>query len=244
MERAPDRVAGTAVFLTVDASSTPPAFLHNLKHNKILHERIIIMQVDTMDVPRVPEASGSRSSGWARASIRWSRATASWSSPTCRRPCAPAGPHGIAYDEMETSFFLGRETLVPSSRSSSAGGGATSSSRYPQRLGHQGRSSASRPTAPSSSATRSRCDDAPEAARPAAGPAQTRRLFDSRSPTGRRRPTCRARSCWHHDSIGAMADATLAPRPDRLRLGGFSMGGYCLLRDQCGARPEGSSGWR
>src|SRR6185436_20176767 len=41
MERAPDRVAGTAVFLTVDATSTPPAFLHNLKHNKILHERII-----------------------------------------------------------------------------------------------------------------------------------------------------------------------------------------------------------
>ena len=56
MERAPDRVAGTAVFLTADATSTPPAFLHNLKHNKMLHERIIIMQVDTMDVPRVPEA--------------------------------------------------------------------------------------------------------------------------------------------------------------------------------------------
>ena len=53
-----------------DAASTPPAFLHNLKHNKVLHERIIIMQVDTMDVPRVPEASGSRSSGWARASTR------------------------------------------------------------------------------------------------------------------------------------------------------------------------------
>jgi KUP system potassium uptake protein len=57
MERVPNRVAGTAVFLTADASHTPAAFLHNLKHNKVLHERIIILQVETMDVPRVPEAS-------------------------------------------------------------------------------------------------------------------------------------------------------------------------------------------
>ena len=56
MERAPDRVAGTAVFLTADASHTPAAFLHNLKHNKVLHERIIMLQVETMDVPRVPDS--------------------------------------------------------------------------------------------------------------------------------------------------------------------------------------------
>ena len=68
MERAPDRVAGTAVFLTADASHTPAAFLHNLKHNKVLHERIIMLQVETMDVPRVAEATASRSSAWARAS--------------------------------------------------------------------------------------------------------------------------------------------------------------------------------
>ena len=57
MERAPDRVAGTAVFLTADATHTPAAFLHNLKHNKVLHERIIILQVETMDVPRVADAN-------------------------------------------------------------------------------------------------------------------------------------------------------------------------------------------
>jgi KUP system potassium uptake protein len=117
MERAPDRVAGTAVFLTVDASSTPPAFLHNLKHNKILHERIIVMQVDTMDVPRVPEAKR----------VEVERLGKGFYSVVARygfmeQPDVPAAlracrPHGIAYDEMETSFFLGRETLVPSSRS-------------------------------------------------------------------------------------------------------------------------------
>jgi len=117
MERAPDRVAGTAVFLTADASSTPPAFLHNLKHNKILHERIIILQVDTMDVPRVPEAKR----------VEVERLGKGFYSVIARygfmeQPDVPAAlrlcrPHGIAYDEMETSFFLGRETLVPASRS-------------------------------------------------------------------------------------------------------------------------------
>ncbi|MCW5735726.1 MAG: potassium transporter Kup [Enhydrobacter sp.] len=117
MERAPDRVAGTAVFLTADASSTPPAFLHNLKHNKILHERIIVMQVDTMDVPRVPE----------NRRVEVERLGKGFHSVIARygfmeQPDVPAAlracrPHGIAYDEMETSFFLGRETLVPASRS-------------------------------------------------------------------------------------------------------------------------------
>ncbi|HEY2874738.1 MAG TPA: potassium transporter Kup [Reyranella sp.] len=117
MERAPDRVAGTAVFLTADASSTPPAFLHNLKHNKILHERIIILQVDTMDVPRVPEAKR----------VEVERLGKGFYSVVARygfmeQPDVPAAlracrPHGIAYDEMETSFFLGRETLVPTNRS-------------------------------------------------------------------------------------------------------------------------------
>jgi KUP system potassium uptake protein len=117
MERAPDRVAGTAVFLTVDASSTPPAFLHNLKHNKILHERIIVMQVDTMDVPRVPEAKrvtvDRLGKGFYSVIARYGFMEQP-DVPAALRACRP---HGIAYDEMETSFFLGRETLVPSSRS-------------------------------------------------------------------------------------------------------------------------------
>ncbi len=117
MERAPIRVAGTAVFLTVDATSTPPAFLHNLKHNKILHERVIVLQVDTMDVPRVP----------ASKRVQVERLGKGFYSVVARygfmeQPDVPAAlrscrPHGIAYDEMETSFFLGRETLVPSQRS-------------------------------------------------------------------------------------------------------------------------------
>jgi len=116
MERAPDRVAGTAVFLTVDASSTPPAFLHNLKHNKILHERIIIMQVDTMDVPRVPEAKRVTVERLGKGFYSVIARYGFMEQPDVPAALRACRPHGIAYDEMETSFFLGRETLVPSSR--------------------------------------------------------------------------------------------------------------------------------
>lgn len=117
MERVPDRVAGTAVFLTADATHTPAAFLHNLKHNKILHERIIILQVDTKDVPVVPEANRvevERLGKGFHTVIAHYGFTEQPDIPEALRACRP---HGIAYDEMETSFFLGRETLVPSQHS-------------------------------------------------------------------------------------------------------------------------------
>ena len=117
MERVPDRVAGTAVFLTADASRTPAAFLHNLKHNKILHERIIILQVDTMDVPRVPDSQRvevERLGKGFHTVIAHYGFTEQPDIPAALRACRP---HGIAYDEMETSFFLGRETLIPAQRS-------------------------------------------------------------------------------------------------------------------------------
>jgi KUP system potassium uptake protein len=117
MERAPDRVAGTAVFLTADASHTPAAFLHNLKHNKVLHERVIILQVETMDVPRVAEINRVEverlGKGFHTVIARYGF-TEQPDVPAALRACRP---HGIAYDEMETSFFLGRETLIPSQHS-------------------------------------------------------------------------------------------------------------------------------
>jgi KUP system potassium uptake protein len=117
MERAPDRVAGTAVFLTADATHTPAAFLHNLKHNKVLHERIIILQVETMDVPRIADANRVEverlGKGFHTVIARYGF-TEQPDVPEALRACRP---HGIAYDEMETSFFLGRETLVPTQHS-------------------------------------------------------------------------------------------------------------------------------
>jgi len=117
MERAPDRVAGTAVFLTNDATSTPPAFLHNLKHNKVLHERIIILQVDTVDEPRVPAARRVEVERLGKGFYTVVARYGFMEQPDVPAALRACRPHGIAYDEMETSFFLGRETLVPASRS-------------------------------------------------------------------------------------------------------------------------------
>ena len=52
--RPPTRVPGTAVFLTANPDRVPRALLHNLKHNKVLHERVVVLKVETEDVPRVP----------------------------------------------------------------------------------------------------------------------------------------------------------------------------------------------
>ncbi len=191
MERAPDRVAGTAVFLTADAGHTPAAFLHNLKHNKVLHERIIILQVDTMDVPVVPEANRvevERLGKGFHTVIAHYGFTEQPDIPEALRACRP---HGIAYDEMETSFFLGRETLVPSQHSklgrwrrdwfislSHSASATKTFFRIP-------------PTALSNSATRSRSEAVRHvafSARPAAGPAQhAPRLRPSGRGAGRHR---------------------------------------------------------
>ncbi len=117
MEHPPLRVAGTAVFLTADASSTPLAFLHNLKHNKILHERVIVLQIDTVDVPRVPETSRVEIERLGKGFYSMIVHYGFMEQPDVPAALRGCRPHGIAYDEMETSFFLGRETLVPATHS-------------------------------------------------------------------------------------------------------------------------------
>jgi KUP system potassium uptake protein len=117
MREAPLRVAGTAVFMTGDISTVPLALLHNLKHNKVLHERIVLLQVLTVDVPRVSEARRVEvrrlGKGFHAVVVRYG---------FMEQPDVPAAlgrcrVHGLAYDEMQTSFFLGRESLVPAARS-------------------------------------------------------------------------------------------------------------------------------
>ena len=65
----PTRVPGTAVFLTSTADRVPHALLHNLKHNKVLHERVVFLTIVTRDIPvRRRSATASRSRRWAASS--------------------------------------------------------------------------------------------------------------------------------------------------------------------------------
>ncbi len=110
----PPRVAGTAVFLTTWPEGVPRALLHNLVHNKVLHERVVLLNVDTADVPRVPEDERLRLEpldyGFWRLWVRYGFKD----EPDIPAELARCAKLGLKFDLMNTSFFLGRESLVSS----------------------------------------------------------------------------------------------------------------------------------
>ena len=110
------RVSGTAVFMTSASSGVPHALLHNLKHNKVLHERVILLTVKIEDVPYVPDEKRLEprdyGAGFFRVVLRYGFME------EINVPAALAQLKGIGPQckMMDTSFFLARQTLLPSSR--------------------------------------------------------------------------------------------------------------------------------
>ena len=106
------RIPGVAVFLTSDASATPPALLHNLKHNGVLHEHIIVVTVETADIPRVAEIDRAVIE---RLSDRFERVRLRFGfmeTPNVNRALGACRRQGLDFEGMKTSFFLGRRKLV------------------------------------------------------------------------------------------------------------------------------------
>jgi KUP system potassium uptake protein len=107
----PTRVPGTAIFLTNQLDVAPSALLHNIKHNKVLHERVWIMSVRTEDTPRVPLANRyeivNLSDDFTGITLHYGYME------TPRVPAALAllRKSGLKFDIMTTSFFLGRRTI-------------------------------------------------------------------------------------------------------------------------------------
>ena len=108
----PLRVDGTGIFMTADPESVPRALLHNLYHNKVLHERVVLLNVTTEDVPHVPENERVRveglTAGFHRAYVRYGFKD----DPDLPRALELCAAQGLDFEMMETSFFLGRETVV------------------------------------------------------------------------------------------------------------------------------------
>jgi KUP system potassium uptake protein len=106
------RVPGMAIFLTSTPDYVPAALLHNLKHNKVLHEKVLFVTVNNLDVPEV--AQDERASvtelapGIHRVTIRYGF----MESPNIPRDLAALRGEGVAFDPMQASYFVGRETLV------------------------------------------------------------------------------------------------------------------------------------
>jgi len=112
----PDRVQGTAVFLTNSTHGVPHALLHNLKHNKVLHERIVLMTIRSEEVPYI---EAEKRIGIEQLSASFWRVTAYYGfkeTPSVQEVLDLCEAQGMQFELMDTSFFLSRETLIQTDR--------------------------------------------------------------------------------------------------------------------------------
>ena len=112
------RIAGTAVFLSSRPDVLPNALLHSLKHYKVLHERVVICTVTVADTPYVPKAKritvDKLGKGFFSARISYGF----FETPDIPESLALARTQGLALEPDSTTYFLGRETLVPGEKPS------------------------------------------------------------------------------------------------------------------------------
>jgi len=115
--RAPHRAPGTAIFLTSDPDTTPVALMHNLKHNKVLHEKNIIVTVRTGETPRVRDDDRVQmetiNDDFRKVFITYGF----MESPNVPKALQLCRKKGLKFDIMSTSFFLGRRSIVASAQS-------------------------------------------------------------------------------------------------------------------------------
>jgi KUP system potassium uptake protein len=114
----PKRVTGTAVYMTAHIENVPTALLHNMKHNRILHERNIIMGVEVIDQPRIAEAERLEiqhyDQNFHTVMLRYGFVE----EPDIPRALAMLRLGGFHFNLMDTSFFIGRDKIVANDRTS------------------------------------------------------------------------------------------------------------------------------
>ena len=110
------RVPGTAVFMTSAIDGVPPALLHNLKHNKVLHERVVLLTVKIANVPFVDEEKRYKLEDLGQGFHRLLLKYGFMEEPDVPAALAQVRGCGTGFKMMETSFFLARQTLLPSAR--------------------------------------------------------------------------------------------------------------------------------
>ncbi|HEX6734017.1 MAG TPA: KUP/HAK/KT family potassium transporter, partial [Azonexus sp.] len=108
-----DRVPGTAVFMTPDPDAVPHALLHSMKHYKVLHEYVVILSVKVFDVPYVPDIDRVEihrlPGNFAQVIVQYGFKD----EPDIPAALALCADSGLPLEAMETSYFLGRETVIP-----------------------------------------------------------------------------------------------------------------------------------
>ena len=107
----PARVPGTAVFLTPNPEGVPHAMLHNLKHNKVLHEKVVILTVKFLDVPHTNLDERVSVEAMLHEFYRLTIRYGFKDEPDIPSDLALCAPRGITFDPMDTSYFIGKEIL-------------------------------------------------------------------------------------------------------------------------------------
>jgi KUP system potassium uptake protein len=112
----PQRVSGTAIFMTSTTDTVPHALLHNLKHNKVIHDKTVFLTIVTHDVPSVPREDRVQFERVVNGFYKleaWYGFKEQPDIDEILNACRVR--HGMAFDVMDTSFFLSRETVIPTS---------------------------------------------------------------------------------------------------------------------------------
>jgi len=112
----PARVKGTALFLTADVDKAPTSLMHNLKHNKILHERTVLMTIKTLDVPRASTEERLEVHHFEHNVHTIVARYGFFEEPDIWRILGHCRDQGLEFNLMETSVFVGREKLVVSNK--------------------------------------------------------------------------------------------------------------------------------
>ena len=116
-KRPPQRVPGTAVFLTSDPLSAPTALMHSLKHYKVLHEKNVILTIETAPTPRIDPSERVRLEEISKTFTKVTLRFGFMESPNVPKTLAIARKLGWHFDIMSTSFFLSRRALKPAAHS-------------------------------------------------------------------------------------------------------------------------------
>jgi KUP system potassium uptake protein len=115
--RRPPRVQGTAVFMTSAPGGVPVVLMHHLKHNKVLHERVIIMSIVGEEIPQVQPYDRVRFKDWGEGIYQVTGRYGFMESPDIPDLLSSLLEYGVSAKPMETSFYLGRETLLSTGQS-------------------------------------------------------------------------------------------------------------------------------
>jgi KUP system potassium uptake protein len=109
----PPRVPGTAVFLTSESKDAPLVLLHHLKHNKVLHENVILLSIVSAQVPEIPITERVEVTCFPHNFGRIKAKYGFMQTPNVPEILALAAEHGIVAKPSETTYYLGRENLIP-----------------------------------------------------------------------------------------------------------------------------------